>query len=63
MNTSISRPMARASALMSATIFVVASTPWRDVEVAVKKASQLRSAKAWPEPDEPAFMISGRVPP
>ena len=36
---------------------------WRDVEVAVKKASQLRIAKAWPVADEPAFMISGRVPP
>ena len=31
--------------------------------VAVKNASQLRSANAWPVPDEPAFMMIGRVPP
>ena len=48
---------------MSATIFAVASTPWREVEVAVKNASQLRIANASPAPDDPAFMISGRVPP
>ena len=32
-------------------------------EVAVKNASQLRSANACPVPDEPAFMMSGRLPP
>ena len=49
---------------MSAIIFLIASAPpWRDSEVAVKKASQLRIAKAWPVGVEPAFMISGRVPP
>ena len=31
--------------------------------VEVKKASQFRIANAWPAPDEPAFIIIGRVPP
>src|SRR6516165_9797489 len=33
----------------------------RSAPVDVKKASQLRIAKAWPAPDLPAFMITGRA--
>ena len=62
-NTSISRPSARASSLTSCTRFAAPSSDVRVPAVAVKKASQLRSAKLWPVPEEPAFMIIGRVPP
>ena len=59
----MSRSNVRACAFTSATFFAVPSIDFRDALVAVKKASQFRKANAWPVPDEPAFMMIGRVPP
>ena len=58
-----------AEALRAALLTLLApSSRWprcecRESTVAVKNASQLRSAKAWPIGDGPAFMMIGRVSP
>ena len=56
-------PSSGAPLLISFTLAALASIDSREPAVAVKKASQLRSANAWPIGDEPAFMMIGRVSP
>ena len=53
----------RAALLISCTFFALASIECRESTVAVKNASQLRSANAWPIGERPAFMMIGRVSP
>ena len=60
-NTLIARPCAAASAFTAATRCAVSSTETRDA--CMKNASQLRTAKARPAGDAPAFMMTGCVPP
>src|SRR4029450_1000064 len=48
----MSRPKLCAWLLISATFFALPSSEVREPEVATKKASQLRSAKAWPTCEE-----------
>src|SRR6202030_4470678 len=59
----ISRPRALAADFTSVTLAALPASDCRVPALATKNASQLRRAKAWPTPDEPAFIISGRVPP
>src|SRR5262245_64663167 len=59
----MSRPKLCAARLISATFFALPSSEVREPAVATKNASQLRSAKAWPTSEEPAFMMIGRVSP
>ena len=53
----------RSKICCSSTACEVPAAARRAPLVEVKKASQLRIANAWPAPDEPAFMMTGRVPP
>ncbi len=60
-NTLMSRPCAAASAFTAAARCAVSATETR--EACMKKASQLRTAKARPVGEAPAFMITGLRPP
>jgi hypothetical protein len=57
----MARPCWRASSFTIATRSAVSSTDTRDA--CMKKASQLRTAKARPVSDAPAFMMIGRPSP